>query len=155
AVPKPLPRPLPASGRGGKPVFLPSPLRGGAGGGVLTWRRRSRIVILALSALSGAVIVAPGARAANIPRGGQPAELTVTSGGAHSVRVTLKPLGMALPPSPSLLTVEIQNPAISLRTFEAPVQARVGTLDVVITPSPLTVLVKGAAGREIQKLVFD
>ena len=66
---------------------------------------RSRTVILALSALLGAVIAAPGAWAANITRGGQPAELTVTSGGAHSVRVTLKPVGRALPPSPSLLTL--------------------------------------------------
>ena len=77
---------------------------------------RSRTVMLALSALLGAVIAAPGAWAANITRGGQPAELTVTSGGAHSVRVTLKPVGMALPPSASLLTLEINNPAINIIT---------------------------------------
>jgi alpha-glucosidase/alpha-D-xyloside xylohydrolase len=116
---------------------------------------RSRTVMLPLLALLGAVSTAPGAWAANITRGGQPAELTVTGGGAHGVRVTLKPVGMALPPSPSLLTLDINNPAISLRTIERPVQARVGALDVEITPSPLTVLVKGATGREIQKLVFD
>jgi alpha-glucosidase/alpha-D-xyloside xylohydrolase len=108
-----------------------------------------------LLALLGAVITAPGAWAADITRGGQPAELTVTSAGAHSVRVTLKPLGVALPPSPSLLTLEIKNPAVRLRTIERPVQAQVGTLDVEINSSPLTVLVKGAAGREIQRLVFD
>ena len=116
---------------------------------------RSRTVMLSLSALLGAAIAAPGARAAHITRGGQPAELTVTTGGAHSVRVTLKPVGMALPPSPSLLTLEIKNPAISLRTIERPVQAHVGALDVAITPAPLTVLVKAATGREIQRLVFD
>src|SRR5215467_8005445 len=116
---------------------------------------RSRTVLLALSALLGLVITAPSAWPANITRGGQPAELTVTSSGAHSVRVTLKPVGMALPPSPSRLTLEIKNPAISLRTIARPVQARVGALDVEITPSPLTVLVKSATGREIQKLVFD
>src|SRR5262245_37118263 len=77
---------------------------------------RSRAVLLPLSALLGAAITAPGAWAANITRGGQPAELTVTTGGAHSVRVTLKPVGMALPPSLSLLTLEIKKPAISLRT---------------------------------------
>jgi alpha-glucosidase/alpha-D-xyloside xylohydrolase len=115
----------------------------------------SRTVRLALSALLGSVVAAPGAWAATITRGGQPAELTVTSGGAHGVRVTLKPVGLALPPSPSLLTLEINNPAIRLRTIERPVQARVGALDVEITPSPLTVLVKSATGREIQKLVFD
>ena len=116
---------------------------------------RSRIVVVALSALLGAVIAAPGAWAENITRGGKPAELTVTSGGAHSVRVTLKPVGMTLPPSPSLLDLDIKNPAISLRTIEKPVQARVGALDVEITPTPLTVLVKSANGREVQKLVFD
>ena len=69
--------------------------------------------------------------------------------------MTLKPVGMVLPPSPSLLNLEIKNPAISLRMIERPVQARVGALDVEITPVPLTVLVKSATGREIQKLVFD
>src|SRR5262245_66467471 len=116
---------------------------------------RLRTTTLALSALLGAGIAAPGACAANITRGAQPAELTVATGGAHSVRVTLRPVGMALPPSPSLLTLEIENPAISLRTIERPVQASIGALDVEITTSPLTILVKGAAGREIQKLVFD
>src|SRR5262245_23452809 len=67
---------------------------------------RSRAVMLSLSALLGAVIAAPGAWAADITRGGQPAELTVTTGGAHSVRVTHKPVALALPPSPSLLTLE-------------------------------------------------
>jgi alpha-glucosidase/alpha-D-xyloside xylohydrolase len=111
--------------------------------------------MLALAALLAPVIAAPGGRAADITRGGQPAELTVTSGGAHSVRVTLKPVGTVLPPSPSLLNLEIHNPAISLRSIAKPVKARVGALDVEITPSPLTVLVKSAAGRAIQKLVFD
>ena len=89
------------------------------------------------------LIAAPAAWAETYDcRGGQPAELTVTSGGATCVRVTLKPVGMELPPSPSLLNLEIKNPAISLRTIEKPVKARVGALDVEITPSPLTVLVK-------------
>ena len=97
---------------------------------------RSRTVMLALSALLGAVIAAPGAWAANITRGGQPAELTVTSAGAHSVRVTLKPVGLALPPSPSLLTLDINNPAIRLRTIDRPVQARVGAVSLVSGRSP-------------------
>jgi alpha-glucosidase/alpha-D-xyloside xylohydrolase len=115
----------------------------------------SRTVTVALSALLGAVLAAPGARAADITRGGQSAELTVATGGGHGVRVTLKPVGMALPPSPSLLTPDIKDPAISLRTIDRPVRARVGVLGVEITPSPLAVLVTGAAGRVIQKLVFD
>jgi alpha-glucosidase/alpha-D-xyloside xylohydrolase len=112
-------------------------------------------VTLAMSALLGVVLAAPGAWAVDITRGGQPAELTVTRGGAHSVRVTLKPVGMALPPSPSLLDLEIKDPAIKVRRIDKPVQARVGALDVEISSSPLTVLVKSATGREIQKLVFD
>src|SRR5262249_6288724 len=116
---------------------------------------RSRAVMLALSAVLGAVIAAPGAWATNITRGSQPAELTVTSGGAHSGRGELKTGGLALPPSPCLLTLEIKNPAIRLRRIEGPVRARVGALDVEVTPSPLAVLVKGTTGREIQKLEFD
>src|SRR5262245_59767103 len=98
-------------------------------------------------------IAVPSAWAENITRGGQPAELTVTGGGAHSVRVTLKPLGMGLPPSPSLLALDIKNPAISLRSIEKPVKARIGALDVEVTSSPLTVLVRDTKGREVQKLV--
>src|SRR3974390_373452 len=115
----------------------------------------SRTARLALAALLGAVVTAPGALAADISRGGQPADLTVTSGGAHSVRVTLKPVGMPLPPSPSLLNLEVKIPTISLRTIDKPVNARGGALDVEIPPSPLTVLVRSATRREIQKLVFD
>jgi alpha-glucosidase/alpha-D-xyloside xylohydrolase len=115
----------------------------------------SRTVMVALAALVGVGIAAPGASAMDLMRGGKPAELTVTSAAAHSVRVTLKPVGMELPPSPSLLKLEIKDPAISLRRIEGPVKARVGALDVEVTPSPLTVLVKSATGREIQKLVFD
>jgi alpha-glucosidase/alpha-D-xyloside xylohydrolase len=111
--------------------------------------------MLALAVLLGTAIAAPGARADDLTRGGQPAELTVTTAGAHSVRVTLMPLGMALPRSPSLLHLEIRNPAISLRTIDKPVKARVAALDVEVTPAPLTVLVKSATGREVQKLVFD
>lgn len=115
----------------------------------------SRTVIVALSAVLGARIAAPGAWAANITRGGEPAELTVMGSGAHSVRVTLKPVGMELPPSASLLKLEIKDPAIRLRKIEKPVKARVGALDVEVTSAPLTVLVQSATGREIQKLVFD
>src|SRR5258708_28125105 len=68
---------------------------------------RSRTAMVALSALLGAVIAAPGAWAENITRGGKPAELTVTSGGSHSGRLTLKPVGLVLPPRPSLLDPEI------------------------------------------------
>jgi alpha-glucosidase/alpha-D-xyloside xylohydrolase len=116
---------------------------------------RFRAVMPALSALLGAVVAAPGAEAADVTRSGRPAELTVTAGGAHGVRVTLRPVPMALPPSPSLLAVELKDPTIRPRTIERPVRARVGGLDVEITPTPLAVLVKGAAGRGIQKLVFD
>ena len=116
---------------------------------------RLRSVILALSTLLMAVNAVPAARAQVITRGAQSAELTVAIAGAQSVRVTLKPVGVALPPSPSLLNLKILNPTINLRTIDKPVKARVGALDVEITPAPLTVLVTSATGREIQKLVFD
>src|SRR5262245_20894066 len=112
---------------------------------------RMCIALLAL----GTGNITQAACAQNITRGGQPAELTVASSGAHSIRVTLKPMGMALPPSPSLLNLEIKNPVISLRKIDGPAKARVGALDVEVTSSPLTVVVKTAAGREVQTLVFD
>ena len=116
--------------------------------------RRSRAALMVLAAMLG-VMATPWVWAANITRGGEAAELTVTSGGGHSVRVTLKPVGMELPPSPLLLTLDIKDPTIRLRTIEGPVRARVGMLEVEVSPSPLAVLVKGTAGREVQKLVFD
>src|SRR5579871_2967224 len=108
-----------------------------------------------MAALVGAVIAASPACAADLTRGGQPAELTIASAGAHSIRVTLKPVDVSLPPSPSLLQLEVKNPAISLRAIDKPVQTRVGSLNIEITASPLTVVVKNVAGREVQKLVFD
>ncbi|HVT82576.1 MAG TPA: TIM-barrel domain-containing protein [Phycisphaerae bacterium] len=116
--------------------------------------QRSHSALLALAALLATPWLRP-ASAADITRGGKPAELTVAPAGSHSIRVTLKPLGVDLPPSPSLLNIEIKNPAITLRTMDGPVRKRVGELDVEVTPSPLTVAVKGAGGREVQKLVLE
>jgi alpha-glucosidase (family GH31 glycosyl hydrolase) len=113
---------------------------------------RSCTVALTLLVATSAVSLA---WSADLSRGGQPAHLTVVSSGAHGVRITLSPFGLALPPSPSLLQLEIKNPELSLRTIEKPVQARVGALYVEITAAPLTVRVKNVAGREVQKLVFD
>lgn len=112
-------------------------------------------LVTSLVVLYATMATAPSVGAIEITRGGQPAELTVTSSGAHSVRVTLKPVGTALPPSPSLLNLEIKDPPIRLRKIEAPIKSRVGTLVVDVTPSPLTILVHCAKGREIQKLIFD
>src|SRR5262249_44731706 len=55
AVAKPVPRPLPEAGRGEGLAFLPSPLRGGAGGGVLTWSLRRLLAPAIILAISGAM----------------------------------------------------------------------------------------------------
>jgi len=102
---------------------------------------RSSTIMLALALLASTMLT-PGAGAAELTRGGQPAELTIAAGGAHGVRVTLKPVGMELPASPSLLDLEIKEPVIKVRTIENSVRARVGALDVEIIPLPLTVIVR-------------
>src|SRR5262245_38839076 len=110
---------------------------------------RAPVALLALSTLFAGSDV----RAADITRGGRPAELTVAAGGAHGVRVTLRPVDRALPPSPSLLSLEISNPAVRLRTLEKPAQARVGALDVEVSSAPLKVVVQRVDGRVVQELV--
>src|SRR5438045_3860485 len=55
AVAKPLRRPLPEAGRGEGLVLLPSPLRGGAGGGVLTWPLRRLLALAVIVAIAAAM----------------------------------------------------------------------------------------------------
>ena len=117
--------------------------------------RSGTMVMMVVVSLLEAVGTRHDARGELIQRGGRPAELTVMSGGAHGVRVTLRPLDMELPPSPSLIKLAIDEPTIRLRAIDQPVRARVGALDVEISPAPLTVVVKSASGRVIQSLHFD
>jgi alpha-glucosidase/alpha-D-xyloside xylohydrolase len=95
--------------------------------------------------------------AAQLTRGGEPAQLDVRQAGERSVRVTFRPVSFEaeLPFSPTLDADRTYlAPAISLRTLDAPVERRVGNLSVLVRPDPLTVEVRNAAGERVQELVF-
>jgi alpha-glucosidase/alpha-D-xyloside xylohydrolase len=87
----------------------------------------------------------------------QPAQLDIRAAGEHSIRVTLKPIGLAgdFPATPALTERAYPAPAMSLRDITAPASAKVGTLRVEVRPNPLTVVVTNAAGQLVQTLVFE
>ena len=114
---------------------------------------RLRPFLIALIALA----VAAAGRAAEIRTNNQPAQLDIRPAGEHSIRVTLKPLSFKpdFPFTPALAEREYAAPAISLREISQPVKARVGSLNVEVLPSPLTVVATTADGKPIQNIVFQ
>src|SRR5690606_7676950 len=116
--------------------------------------KRGKTWILAV-ALVAAVGTTPAA--AQITRGGEPAQLDVRQAGEHSVRVTLKPVSFTedFPFTPTLSAERTYPaPVISLRSVDAPVERQVGSLTVVVRGNPLTVEVRNAEGRRVQQLTF-
>jgi len=91
-----------------------------------------------------------------IKSAGVPAQLLVREAGAHSIRITLKPLSdtSALPYSPALVSRPYSNPALELKELSSPVRKPVGHLIVTVSPSPLTVTVTTKEGTPVQRLVF-
>ncbi|HVS97699.1 MAG TPA: TIM-barrel domain-containing protein [Puia sp.] len=87
---------------------------------------------------------------------GAPAELLVRAAGAHSVRITLKPLSgrTELPYSPALADRHWPAAVVALTELPGPVRRPVGKLVVTVTPSPLTVTVTTKDGQPVQRLVF-
>jgi alpha-glucosidase (family GH31 glycosyl hydrolase) len=113
-----------------------------------------RLLVAALSLLAG--VGAAAAQTAPITTAGQPAQLDVRAAGEHSVRITLKPVGLKeLPPNPALADRREPAPAISLRTLTRPVRKDVGALSIEIRPEPLTLRVTNRAGRLLQTIGFD
>jgi alpha-glucosidase/alpha-D-xyloside xylohydrolase len=102
-----------------------------------------------------AVVVSAAAQP--ITAAGQPARLDIRAAGEHSIRVTLKPIGVAgdFPFTPALSERSYPAPAMSLREITAPATGKVGTLKVDVRPNPLTVVVTNAAGQPVQTLVFE
>jgi alpha-glucosidase/alpha-D-xyloside xylohydrolase len=98
------------------------------------------------------------AQATPITRGGEAAQLDVRPAGEHGIRVTVKPLGFAdeLPFTPALADGRVDPPpAITLREIQAPVERRVGSLQVVVRARPLSIEVRTAGGAAVQHLVFE
>ena len=106
------------------------------------------------------IAVALGPSAAHsqpLTTAGQPARLEIRAAGERSLRVTLGPANLKgpLPPNPSLLDRVPPAPAVSLSSLSKPVRRRIGSLDVEVTPGPLTLRVRGDGGRLVQELVFE
>lgn len=87
---------------------------------------------------------------------GGPARLDIRQAGEHGIRVTLQPnsLQQTLSDNPALADGKYPAAAISLRTFDEPVRAEIGTLLVEVRSRPLTVSVADSNGNSIQELVF-
>ncbi len=102
--------------------------------------------------------ISPGASApAAITAAGRPAELIVRPAGPHSVRITLKPLGVTVDDAenPALATRPPAPPALRLTVLAGHRAVSVGTLRVDVLPNPLTVIIKNRAGGTIQELSFE
>jgi alpha-glucosidase/alpha-D-xyloside xylohydrolase len=95
--------------------------------------------------------------AATIRSAGKDAQLDIRSSGEHSVRVTLRPLGVKdeLPHTPALVERAWPAPLVSLREIEGPVEREVGGLRITVRPEPLSVHVARSNGETITDLVFD
>ena len=96
------------------------------------------------------------AQAQTITTSGQPAQLNIRSAGAHSIRITLKPLSYkeAAPYTPALAIRKVPAPEISIKELHGPLQKRVGNLLVSIRPKPLTVTITNNKGEKVQELSF-
>jgi alpha-glucosidase/alpha-D-xyloside xylohydrolase len=99
---------------------------------------------------------AAAAQAQNLTAAGQPAQLDIRPAGEHSIRITLKPVSYQgdAPFSPAIAERAYPAPVVSLRSVPRPVRQRVGSMQVEVTSSPLTVNVSTADGRPVQRLTF-
>jgi alpha-glucosidase (family GH31 glycosyl hydrolase) len=121
------------------------------------------LTILAAAALLS--LSAAARQAIPITTAGQPAQLDVRSAGAHSLRVTLKPISFKreFPATPAVADRTWPGPAISLRSLAGRVERAVGRFRVAVESvpsavegsSPLRVTVRDGAGRVIQTLRFE
>jgi alpha-glucosidase/alpha-D-xyloside xylohydrolase len=96
------------------------------------------------------------ARAQPIIAAGQPAQLDIRSSGEHSLRLTLKPLGFEgdFPTHPAVVDRAYPASAVTVRELNGPIQQRIARFSVRITPNPLTIVIRNAAGQLVQELVF-
>jgi alpha-glucosidase (family GH31 glycosyl hydrolase) len=109
------------------------------------------LVLSLLPAFAGA------AEAQVVTAAGQPAQLDIRAAGDSSLRITLKPLSLTrdLPANPALAERAYPAPALSVRTLTRSIQKNVGTFRVEVRPGPLAVVVRNAAGRLVQEVIFE
>src|SRR2546430_4924720 len=126
-------------------------------GPAFTCCRHLRIACRALILTVVLAAARPG-RAQQITAAGHPAQLDIRAAGAHSIRVTLKPVSFTdeFPFTPALAEQRsYPAPTVSLRELTRAIKRRVGNLNVEIRPDPLTVIVTNTIAELVQELVFQ
>jgi hypothetical protein len=121
-------------------------------------RDLARITIASCFALAGFMTYSATAHAATIRYSGRPAELSISTVSDYTVQIALTPLeenGKARTVAASTVLVE-QQPQLKLRCRELSGEQTVsaGKLRLEVKARPLTISVKGPAGKVVQELVF-
>ena len=101
--------------------------------------------------------IAGAVQAQTVTTAGQPAQLDIRPAEGAGIRITLKPISFNqdFPFTPAVVKKEYAAPVISLRELSAPVTKKVGSLQVEVRSSPLTIIVSNAKGETVQRLEFD
>jgi alpha-glucosidase/alpha-D-xyloside xylohydrolase len=109
-------------------------------------------------ALAACLIASSVAAAGPLRHGESPAELSVAAVSDRTVRITLAPLdenGKPRPGPASTALVELKaEPKLQARELGEVKEIEVGKLRVRVSPSPLTVTVRGPGGAVVQELVI-
>ena len=111
---------------------------------------------LRLFVLPVLIACAGKANAQQITAGGQPAQLDIRIAGAHSLRITLKPVSFEnnFPYTPAVVERNYPAPVISLREISKPIKKKAGNFNVEVRPAPLSVIITNNKNEKIQDLVF-
>src|SRR5438067_4509561 len=110
-------------------------------------------------ALAACLIAPTQAAAGPLRHGESPAELSVATVSDRTIRITLAPLDEAGRPRPgpaSTALVELKpEEKLRVRELAEPREVEVGKLRGRVTPSPLTIAVRGPGGAVVQELLVS
>lgn len=95
--------------------------------------------------------------AQTITANGQPAQLDIRKAGENSIRITLKPVSYtsSFPFTPAVVERIYSAPVISLRTINSTISKKIGNLNVLVKPSPLSVTITNSKNEVVQQLTFQ
>lgn len=102
-------------------------------------------------------LVFPGKLGADeIQVDGKPGRLAISVAGENSMRITLMPEGTTTAPySPAIVEGDPKKPLIHLSKIETDINEKVGSFNVNVSPSPLSVTVTNTAGQHLQTITFE
>ena len=86
---------------------------------------------------------------------GQAAELDIRIAGAHSIRITLKPVGYKeeFPFTPALAEHKYDPPVLRLKSINKTIKKQAGSIVIEIKSSPLTIRLTNNKGQFIQEII--